>query len=159
MTALRKGVAATALAISIVGGAEGLSLTTYQDVIGVWTGCYGETKGMKPGMRFTLNECRQMLIWSLREHESGMRKCLDVPDALPDKIYVAMLSGAYNFGTERFCSSSMARKINEGDLSGACDALLLYNKAGGKVINGLTNRRERERKLCREGLPREWFGS
>lgn len=152
MSRIRKGGAAAILAIAAVGGAEGLSLTTYQDVVGVWTGCYGETKGMKPGMRFTRAQCDRMLLWSLVEHETGMRACLDDPDALPDKIYVAMLSGTYNFGVATFCRSSMARRINEGDLAGACDALLLYDKARGKTIRGLTNRRQKEHKLCREGL-------
>ncbi len=46
----------------------------------------------------------------------------------------------------------MARRLNAGDIRGACDALLAWNKAGGRVVQGLTNRRQDERRLCLEGL-------
>ena len=138
--------------IGVVGPWEGLRLVAYQDVVGVWTACYGETKGIKPGMRFSEEACDVMFIGSLTEHEAGMRQCLKAPDALPDKTYVAFVSVTYNIGTGAFCGSSMARRANAGDLVGACEALTAWNKAGGKVVQGLTNRRIAERKLCLEGL-------
>ena len=46
----------------------------------------------------------------------------------------------------------MSRRAMAGDLPGACDALLMWNKAGGKVVKGLTKRREAERALCLDGL-------
>ena len=46
----------------------------------------------------------------------------------------------------------MSRKAKAGDLRGACEALMLWNKAGGKVVRGLTRRRTAERDLCLEGL-------
>jgi len=46
----------------------------------------------------------------------------------------------------------MARKANAGDLRGACDALLLWNKAGGQVVRGLDRRRQAERALCLRGV-------
>lgn len=140
------------LAIAIVGNWEGLRLYAYQDVVGVWTACYGETKGVRPGMRFTKEQCDVMFIGSLAEHEAGMRRCLKAPDSLPDKTYVAFVSATYNIGVAGFCGSSMARRANTGDLRGACEALMLWTKAGGRVVQGLVNRRAAERKLCLEGL-------
>lgn len=140
------------LAIAIVGNWEGLRLYAYQDVVGVWTACYGETKGIKPGMKFTKAQCDVMLIGSLTEHEAGMRRCLKAPDSLPDKSYVAFVSATYNIGVAGFCGSSMARRINAGDVRGACDALMMWVRAGGRVVQGLVNRRTAERKLCLEGL-------
>lgn len=140
------------LAIAIVGNWEGLRLHAYQDVIGVWTACYGETKGVRPGMKFTKERCDVMFIGSLAEHEAGMRGCLKVPDSLPDKTYVAFVSATYNIGVGGFCGSSMARRANAGDLRGACDALMMWVKAGGRTVKGLVNRRTAERKLCLEGL-------
>lgn len=140
------------LAIAVVGNWEGLRLYAYQDVVGVWTACYGETAGIKPGMKFTQAQCDVMFIGSLAEHEAGMRKCLAAPDALPEKSYVAFVSATYNIGVGAFCGSSMARKVNAGDIAGACDALMLWVRAGGKVVQGLVNRRTAERKLCLEGL-------
>ena len=144
--------AAGGLAIALVGGWEGLKLTSYRDVIGVWTACYGETRGIKPGMRFTKAQCDTMLIDGLEDFEAGMRACLARPDAIPEKPYVAFLSLAYNVGVGTFCRSSVAKKANAGDLRGACDALMLYVNAGGRRIQGLMNRRTAERKLCLEGV-------
>jgi lysozyme len=141
-----------ALTIGVVGQWEGLRLHAYQDVVGVWTACYGETKGIRPGMKFTQAQCDTMFIGSLAEHEAGMRKCLAAPDALPEKTYVSFVSVTYNIGVGGFCGSSMARHANAGDLVGACDALLRWNKAGGTVVKGLVNRRKAERELCLEGV-------
>jgi lysozyme len=144
--------AAGALAITLIGNLEGLRLYAYHDVIGVWTACYGETKGIKPGMKFTKEQCNVMFIGSLARHEKGMRSCLNDPDGLPDKTYVAFLSLAYNIGTGAFCRSSVAREANNLHLVAACNNILKFNKAGGKVVQGLVKRRAMERKLCLEGV-------
>ena len=152
---LRKAGAVTAagaLAIALVGGLEGLRLKSYPDVIGVWTACYGETRGIKPGMSFTKAECDVKLANALAEFETGMRSCLKQPDTIPIKPYVAFLSLSYNVGVGAFCKSTVARKANAGDYRGACDALPPFNKAGGKAVNGLVKRRAAERKFCLEGL-------
>ena len=46
-----------AMAVTLIGGYEGLRLYSYKDVIGIWTACYGETRGIKPGMTFTQAQC------------------------------------------------------------------------------------------------------
>ena len=157
MSRLKKaGIGLTAagvLAVATVGAYEGLRTTSYRDVIGVWTACYGETRGIKPGMRFTKAQCDQMLVDGLEDFEAGMRRCLANPDAIPDKPYVAFLSLSYNIGTGAFCRSTVARRANAGDLRGACEAMLAFNRAGGREVRGLTNRRQAERKLCLEGVP------
>lgn len=141
---------AGSLAVQTVGGFEGLRLYAYRDVIGIWTACYGSTKGIKPGMRFSKADCDNLLVGDLIEHEQGMRRCLKDPDALPIKVYVAELSLTFNIGVGAFCRSTVARRTNAGDLRGACDAIPLFNKAGGKVIKGLVKRRAQERALCLE---------
>ena len=143
---------AGSLAIQTVGGFEGLKLYAYRDVVGIWTACYGETKGIKPGMKFSKADCDNMLIDSLVEHEEGMRRCLKQPDALPIETYVAGVSLTYNIGIGGFCGSTVARKLNARDIRGACDAFLMWDKAKGKRIKGLTIRREAERKLCLKGI-------
>lgn len=139
------------LAVALVGSFEGLRLYSYQDVIGVWTGCYGETKGMRPGLRFTKAECDAMFLASLEEHERGMRDCLAAPDALPEKVYVAFLSLTYNIGVAAFCRSTLARLANDNQFVAACNELPRFNRAGGKEVRGLTHRREKERALCLQG--------
>lgn len=151
---LKKGAAVTALVVGLVGAWEGVRTVAYRDVVGIPTVCFGETRGVKMGDRYTLEECRVMLGEGVKQFEAGMRACLTNPDAIPDKPYAAMISVTYNigYGPKGFCGSSMARRLNAGDIRGACDALLAWNKAGGRVVAGLTNRRQDERRLCLEGL-------
>lgn len=141
-----------ALAVTFVGAWEGVRLAAYRDVIGVPTVCFGETRGVKMGDKYTLAECKDMFGKRLEEFALEVDKCLVNPKAIPDKPYVAFLSLAYNIGSGGFCKSSVARKANAGDLVGACNALPLFNKAGGRVVKGLVNRRAAERKMCLEGL-------
>lgn len=156
MSRLKKtGVGLTvagSLAVGLVGAWEGLRTTAYRDVVGIPTVCFGETRGVKMGDKYTVDECKAMLGDALAEFETGMRRCLTNPDKIPDKPYVAFLSLSYNIGTGAFCKSTLVRKANAGDLKGACDAILSWNRAGGRVIQGLVNRRKDERKLCLEGL-------
>lgn len=140
------------LAVGFVGGWEGKRNAAYQDIVGVWTVCYGETRGVQPGDRYSDAECAAMLGQGLAEFETGMRRCLRAPDAIPPKAYAMFLSLSYNIGTGAFCRSTVARRANQGDLKAACDAILLWNRAGGRVVQGLVNRREAERKVCLEGL-------
>lgn len=145
------GVAAVvALAASIIAPWEGRELRAYQDIVGVWTICYGETRGVQAGDTATAAECQSMLAKGVADFEVGIRPCL--PAALPTETRAAFVSAAYNIGTGAFCGSSMSRRALAGDLRGACDALTLWNKAGGKVVRGLTNRRAAERELCLQGL-------
>lgn len=143
--------AAGVLAIGTIGGFEGLRTTAYQDSVKVWTVCYGETKGIKKGMKFTKPECDAMFANRLVEFETGMRACLKAPDSIPDKPYVAFLSLSYNIGTGAFCKSPLARKLNAGDIRGACNELPKWSRAGS-LTNLLAPRRAAERRLCLEGL-------
>ena len=156
MSRLKKaGVGLTvagSLAIGFIGGWEVLRTKAYRDVVGVPTVCFGETRGVKMGDTYTVDECKAMLGDALIEFEAGMRKCLRNPDKIPDKTYVSFLSLAYNIGNGAFCKSSVARLANEGNLKEACNRILAFNKAGGKVVQGLVNRRKEERKLCLAGL-------
>lgn len=149
------GVGFTALgmlAIAYVGGKEGLRTVAYRDVVGVPTVCFGETRGVKMGQSYSVDQCKTMLGDGLAEFESGMRACLTAPDKVPDKVYVAGLSLAYNIGLGAFCHSTVARLMNAGNWRLACDSFLVWNKAGGRIIQGLVNRRADERKLCLEGV-------
>ena len=95
-----------------------------------------------------------MLSKGVAQFESAIRPCL--PATLPDKTRAAFISLAYNIGSGGFCASSISKRALAGDMIGACNAVMLYNKAGRplKVIKGLTNRRTAERALCLEGLAR-----
>ena len=151
-TRLKKGAAVTALVIAVVGGFEGLRTVAYRDAVGIPTVCFGETRGVRIGDRYTPEQCRVMLGDRLVEFAASIDACLSRPAAIPDKTYAAFLSFAYNVGASAFCGSTLARKANAGDLRGACNELPRWNKAGGRVLKGLTNRRAEERALCLAGL-------
>lgn len=143
--------AAGALAVSTIGGYEGLKLNAYQDSVKVWTVCYGETKGVRKGDKHTKPECNAMFANRLVEFETGMRRCIKAPDSIPDKPYVAFLSLSYNIGTGAFCKSTLVKKLNAGDIKGACNELPKWSRAGS-LTNLLATRRASEKKMCLEGL-------
>jgi len=131
---------------------EGRSLQAYRDIVGVWTICYGETNGVQPGDVATPAECDTMLAKSVKAYADGLDACVE-PD-LPRKTWAAFISLTYNIGVRAACGSTAVKRLNAGDLVGACDAILMWNKAGSplRVVQGLVNRRAAERALCREGL-------
>lgn len=142
------------LVVAVVGGYEGLRTKAYRDVVGIPTVCFGETRGVKMGDTYTVDECKVMLGEALVEFEKGMTKCLTSPATIPDKTYVATLSLSYNIGVGAFCKSTVAKRLNAGDIKGACNAFLSWNRGGRplRVIPGLTRRRQEERALCLEGI-------
>lgn len=114
------------------------------------TACAGVTEGVILGHRYTDAECEGMVAQALVKHGLQIAPCL--PDELPVKTRAAFMSAAYNIGVSNFCHSSMSRKALAGDLPGACGALSLWTKAGGRELAGLVRRRADEKALCLEGL-------
>jgi len=142
--------AAGLLAISSVGKDEGLRLKAYRDVVGIPTICRGETLGVKMGDTHTKEQCEAMFLRRLDEFAGKVEHCVKKP--MSDRTLVAFTSMAYNVGVGGFCGSTTVRLYNAGDFAGACRAMGYWNKAGGRVIPGLTARRARETALCLEGL-------
>lgn len=132
---------------------EGVYLKPYDDIVGVRTVCIGETENVQE-RRYTADECKALLASKLPRYYGEIAQCWgqDVENRLTDNMRVAFVSGAYNFGSGAFCKSSMVRSLKAGDFKGACHALRLYNRAGGRVVKGLENRRRDEEKLCLKGL-------
>lgn len=138
-----------AAAVALITPWEGIFTNPYRDIVGVMTVCIGETDPKLVRRSYTVQECKDMLSRSLVKYDEGMKACLLRP--IPDSMHVAFLSATYNIGVTGFCKSSMARYANAGQFKAACDALLMWNRAGGRVVKGLTNRRRAERKVCLEG--------
>lgn len=152
MSRIRNTAAIGAALVTLVAGLEGLRTAAYLDPVGIPTICFGSTRGVQLGDEKTIAECKRLLKHELIEHESGMRRCLREPDALPDGAYVAFTSFTFNVGVENFCRSSLARKANAGDVAGACDELMRWTRAKGIELPGLKRRRAAERKFCIEGI-------
>ncbi|NHZ78454.1 glycoside hydrolase family protein [Massilia sp. CCM 8695] len=138
-----------AIAVTLVGGFEGLRLAAYADPVGIPTICFGETKGVRLGQRATLAQCDAMLADSLAIANGAVDACIRAP--LPDYRRAALVSFAYNVGQANLCGSTLARKMNAGDALGACDELLRWTLAKGIRLPGLVKRRQAERNLCLVG--------
>lgn len=130
-------------------------LRAYRDIAGVPTACDGIIDGVRMGQTYTETQCTGLLTKALLVHAEGVMTCtpglsLTVPRR--DNVRAAAVSLAYNVGIANWCASTARRRLDAGDVRGACDAFLLWNKArvAGqlRVVAGLTARRTRERALC-----------
>lgn len=139
--------AVLAAAAAFVGPWEGERTEAYLDRIAsppVWTVCYGETRGVKQGDRYTSTECSAMLMEALGQYRDQLIRCVPTLPLQSEGVQVALTSWTYNVGAGAACNSTLAKLANAGDWRGACNQLPRWNKAGGKVVNGLTNRRAAE---------------
>jgi lysozyme len=156
-------VAATVTCLVIFEGLTnvhgGNSVGTHQsfDPRGVNTVCYGHIEDVQIGDKYTKIQCEKMLANDLPRYEKMVERCIHVP--MPGYRHAAILSFTYNIGggvpakngrraKGGLCGSSVARYINAGEPDKGCDALLLYDRAAGRVLPGLVSRRKAERKMC-----------
>lgn len=141
---------ALAMAAVLIPSLEGVEHKPYQDVIGVWTVCYGHTgKDIMLGKSYTEAECRVLLDKDLRTTAAQVDPYIKKP--IPDTTRAALYSFAYNVGAGNFKTSTLLYRLNQGDIASACDQLRRWTYAGGKPWKGLMNRREIEREVCLMG--------
>lgn len=144
-----KKAAVVALAVGMITVWEGYQKVGWHDPIdppGVNTICYGHIEDVQIGDSYTKTQCEEMLATDLPRYMAMVDRCIKVP--MPPHRHAAMISFTYNVGGGALCKSSVARKLNAGDIQGGCDALLLYNRANGREIRGLSRRRAAERQYC-----------
>lgn len=130
--------------IKLIKNYEGCRLTAYQCSAGVWTIGWGHTgkvdgKAVCKGMTITQEKADALLVSDLVVYENYV-------NALKRKFnqneFGALVSFTYNCGQgslQTLCKNRSSKQIAE--------ALLKYNKAGGKELAGLTKRRKAEREL------------
>lgn len=82
---------------------------------------------------------------AVRPFERVVASSVRVP--LTQNQFDALVSFAYNIGEGGFRSSTALRRINAGDYAGGAQAMRLFNKSGGQVVQGLVNRRNDEVRL------------
>lgn len=139
---------------------EGREFNAYWDAPGqVWTICDGATTGVKKGDFADDLDCDRMTARDTATANAALNRC--APDVeMPAYRRAAFIDFIYNVGPGRkgfkdgFCVlksgnwSTMRRKLVNGDQVGACNQLPFWNKAGGQVLRGLTERRTVERLVC-----------
>lgn len=143
--------------VDLIQDMEGCELTAYLDRLAdppVWTIGYGHTgPDVYEGRTITKDEAGEILLSRLRdEFAPGVERAI-AGAATTQPQFDAMVSLAYNIGVGAFERSSVARHHRNGAHLAAADAFRLWNKAGGKVWNGLVRRREAERALYLSEVP------
>ncbi len=133
---------------------EGFSAAPYQDPVGVWTIGYGTTytKQGRPITakygKITQAEATELLLMGVADAEQAVRRHITVP--LTSNQFSALTSFTYNLGSGALQRSTLRMKLNRAQYERAAEQLLRWNKAGGKVLRGLTRRRAAEKALFQE---------
>ena len=122
---------------------EGCKLEAYQDSVGVWTIGYGHTKGIYEGIEISQLEAEKMLKDELEgEYEGYINDIPDVP--LEQCQFDALVCWVYNLGPTNLRSSTMLKELNAGSYDLVPYQMKRWDKAGGKVLLGLSRRRNAE---------------
>lgn len=125
---------------------EGLRLTAYQDPVGVWTIGYGHTgSDVVQGLTITEEQASILLAADVAWAVTCVNKA--VKAAINQNQFDALVDFTFNLGCAAFSGSTLLRKLNAGDLAGAAAEFRRWNKAGGRVLAGLTKRRQAETDL------------
>jgi lysozyme len=128
---------------------EGLKLEAYLCPAGVWTVGYGHTDTTRPNMSISKSEAERLLRYDLDRFIKAVNNLVKVD--LTDNQFAALVSFCFNVGEGAFKRSTLLRKLNTGDYDAVPSELARWNKAGGKVVQGLTNRRAAETGLWVRG--------
>lgn len=139
---------------------EGFRDKAYKCAGGVWTVGYGNTRyedgrKVKEGDVVTKEEAERLLLYSVLEFENAIKIAFkDNKTVLPPVCISALTLLAYNIGITAFFKSTLYKVLRKdaNDLKGIERQWLRWNKAGGKVLVGLSKRREQEYDMYRRGI-------
>lgn len=136
--------------IELIKRFEGLELEAYPDSVGVWTIGYGWTqavdgKKIAPGMRIDQATADRLLKCGVVQYEQGVNQLVKV--RITQGQFDALVSFAYNLGLRSLSTSTLLRKLNDGDKQGAAEEFGRWVNAGGKRLDGLVTRRAAERRM------------
>ena len=136
--------------IEFIRQLEGEKLTAYPDIVGIWTIGVGHTgfvdgKPVARGMAITKEKSKEILTADLKRFESAVNDAVKV--TLTQNQFDALVSLAFNIGEGAFARSTLVNKLNAGDKKGAAEQFLVWKNAGGRVSQGLLNRRQKEKAM------------
>lgn len=138
--------------LQLIKSFEGCHLTAYKCPAGVWTIGYGHTSGVFPGMKISQKQADVFLMQDCQKFADYVDNPVYVPltESLNDNQRDALISFTYNCGVGNLKQLCRRRNLNQ-----IAVALLLYNKANGKILAGLTRRRKAEQSLFYKELKNE----
>ena len=137
---------------------EGCELEAYQDAVGIWTIGYGHTgPNVHEGLKITQAHADAILAQDVGRFASGV--AANVRVALNQSEFDALVSFAFNVGLGAFRTSTLLKLLNNNtDRGTVASEFLRWNKAGGKVLEGLTKRRNAEKALFLLKAPHPLLG-
>lgn len=144
MSKVRIAIAALTLsAAGFVGilNRENIKLEAYPDPVHGWqvpTIGAGSTEGVKRGDRITPLQAINRSLREVRVFENALKACINVP--LHQYEYDAYVELSHNIGPGAFCRSTIVTRLNVGDYSGACEAILLFKRSGKQDCSAPGNR-------------------
>ena len=128
--------------MSLIKKFEGCELKAYQCSANVWTIGYGHTRGVSDGDSCTQEDADNMLADDLQEFEGYVNELVDAD--LTQNQFDALVAWTYNLGPTNLKSSTLLQRLNEGNMADVPHQIRRWNKAGGKVLDGMIRRREAE---------------
>ena len=129
--------------IDLIKKFEGCRLTSYRCPAGILTVGYGHTgSDVHAGMTISQNDADRLLKMDLIVHSNNVNKLVKV--ALNQNQFDALVSFEYNVGYGALANSTLLRLLNAGDYKGAAGQFGRWVYAGGKILQGLVNRRKAE---------------
>lgn len=130
---------------ALIKSFEGCRLSAYLDSVGVPTIAWGRTKDVKMGDTCTQEQADAWFDEEMPEYEGYINDSVTVP--LEQHQFDALTSFVYNLGPASLRHSTLLLKLNQGNYIVAADEFPKWNRAGGKVLAGLTRRRQAERAM------------
>lgn len=142
----------------LIKGFEGVRTKAYKDSVGIPTigigfikYSTGKRKGSAVKMQDTITpeEIKQEFLVQVQEYVRGVNAAIrpEIKEGMTQNMFNALVSLCYNIGVRNFSRSTLVKKLNALDFDGAANEFLKWNRAGGKVVQGLTNRRIKEKNL------------
>ncbi|WP_225322635.1 lysozyme [Klebsiella pneumoniae] len=135
--------------LKLIADYEGCRLQPYQCSAGVWTDGIGNTRGVVPGKTITERQAAGNFITNVLRVEAALARCVAV--SMPQQVYDALVSLAFNVGTGNACGSTMVALLKQGRWREACGQLPRWVYIKGVFNQGLDNRRQREMAWCLRG--------
>lgn len=128
--------------LSLIKHFEGCELKAYRCAANVLTIGYGTTKNVTEDMEITQEEAESLLQEEMHEYEGYINDIVKVP--LEQHQFDSMVSWVFNLGSGNLFSSTLLKKLNNSEYDEVPEQIKRWNKASGKVLEGLVKRREAE---------------
>jgi lysozyme len=142
----------SAAGVTAISTNEGRVHKAYLDPVAIVTICDGHTgPEVALGQVKTDAQCDELLKQDAHFAEQGVKKY--VKALITQDQFDALVDFTFNVGVANLASSTLVRKLNAGDCAGAAAEFPRWNRAQGRVLPGLTTRREQERAKFEKDCP------